>query len=189
MPWHSEGIIIRELNEQDTEAFLALKRRGLRTDPDAFVASLEDDASSYPVEVSERLRHASVVSGDMVLGAFAPHLIGIVAITQDKRTKRQHKADLHGMYIVPEFRGRGLGKTLLATSLARARQMQGLEEIQLIVAGHNHEAVGLYERCGFICVWTELRALKCGDHYVDAHHMILDMTSRDTSPRTGADRL
>lgn len=56
------------------------------------------------------------------------------------------------MYIVPEFRGRGLGKTLLATSLARARQMQGLEEIQLIVAGHNHEAVGLYERCGFICV-------------------------------------
>lgn len=44
----------------------------------------------------------------MVLGAFAPHLIGIVAITQDKRTKRQHKADLHGMYIVPEFRGKGL---------------------------------------------------------------------------------
>lgn len=80
MQWHSAGMIVRELNEQDTEAFLALKRRGLHTDPDAFVASLEDDAPSYPEEVSERLRHASVASGDSVLGAFAPHLIGIIAM-------------------------------------------------------------------------------------------------------------
>jgi hypothetical protein len=43
--------------------------------------------------------------------------------------------------------------------------------------------VSLYERCGFIRVWTEHRALKCGDHDVDAHHMILDMTSRSASPR------
>lgn len=177
MPWPSAGMIIRELTEHDTETFLALQRRGLRTDPEAFVASLEDEASSYPEEVRERLRHASVTSGDIVLGAFAPHLIGILAITQDKRMKRQHKADLHGMYIVPEFRGRGLGKTLLAASLARARHMPGLEEIQLIVAAHNHEAVSLYERYGFLRVWTERRALKCGDHYVDAHHMILDVTS------------
>src|SRR5438093_8773820 len=153
MPGHSAGIIIRALTEQDTEAFLALKRRGLSTDPEAFVARLEDDAPSYPEEVSERLRHASVASGDVVLGAFAPHLIGIIAITQDKRTKRQHKADLHGMYIVPEFRGRGLGKTLLAASLARARHIPGLEEIQLIVAAHHHEAVRLYERFGFLRVW------------------------------------
>jgi ribosomal protein S18 acetylase RimI-like enzyme len=184
MPEHSAGISIRALTEHDTEAFLALKHRGLSTDPEAFVASLEDDASSYPEEVRERLRRASVASGDIVLGACAPHLIGIIAIAQDKRTKRQHKADLHGMYIVPEFRGRGLGKTLLTTALARARHIPGLEEIQLIVAAHNHEAVSLYERYGFLRVWTERRALKCGDHYVDAHHMILDMTSRDAAPHT-----
>jgi hypothetical protein len=28
--------MIRTLNEQDTDAFLALKRRGLTTDPDSF---------------------------------------------------------------------------------------------------------------------------------------------------------
>ena len=77
MQWHSEEIIIRELNEQDTEAFLALKRRGLSTDPEAFVARLEDDAPSYPEEVSERLRHASAASGDIVLGACVPYLPGL----------------------------------------------------------------------------------------------------------------
>ena len=106
--------MIRELNAQDTKAFLALKRRGLTTDPDSFVATLDDDPPSYPEMVRERLRHASVQSGDIVLGAFAPDLIGIIAITRDGRTKRQHKADLHGMYVVPEHRGQGLGRTLLA---------------------------------------------------------------------------
>jgi len=173
--------MIRELNEHDTEAFLALKRRGLATDAESFVATLEDDPPSYPEMVRERLRHASVQSGDIILGAFAPALIGITAITRDGRTKRQHKADLHGMYIVPEHRGQGLGKTLLARSMAMARRMNGLEEIQLIVAVHNREAVALYERCGFMRVWTERRALKCGERYVDAHHMILELTNETAS--------
>lgn len=180
MQQHSEGIIIRELNHQDTDAFLALKRRGLTTDPDSFVATLEDDSPSYPEIVRDRLTEASIESGDIVLGAFSPELIGIVAITRNKRRKRQHKADLHGMYIVPEYRGRGLGKMLLATSLNMAQHMKGLEEIQLIVAVHNREAVALYERFGFIRVWTERRGLKWDDHYVDAYHMILDLTNRST---------
>jgi ribosomal protein S18 acetylase RimI-like enzyme len=177
MSWGTKDILIRELNEDDTEALLALKRRGLTTDPDSFVATLEDDSPSYARMVRDRLARASVESGDIVLGAFSPDLIGIIAITRDEQTKRRHKADLHGMYIVPEHRGRGLGKTLLAESLEMARRMDGLEEIQLIVATHNHEAVALYERFGFVRVWTERRALKCADHYVDGHHMILDLTS------------
>ena len=36
-------ITIRELNEQDTEGFLALKRRGLATNAESFVATLADD--------------------------------------------------------------------------------------------------------------------------------------------------
>lgn len=177
MPHPSGESIIRELNEHDTDAFLALKERGLTTDSEAFEATLEDDPPSYPEMVRARLSHASVQSGDIVLGAFAPELIGIIAITRGGRTKRQHKADLHGMYIVPEHRGKGLGKTLLARSLEMARRMNGLEEIQLIVAVHNREAVALYERFGCIRVWTERHALKCVNHDVDAHHMIIDLTN------------
>jgi len=82
------------------------------------------------------------------------------------------------MYVVPDHRGKGLGKLLLVQALQLARGMDGLEEIQLIVAAHNHEARGLYERFGFVLVWTELNALKVGAHYVDAHHMILAFEGR-----------
>jgi hypothetical protein len=50
------GPVILELNEQDTDGFLALKQRGLTTDADAFVATLADDSPSYPNEVRDRLR-------------------------------------------------------------------------------------------------------------------------------------
>jgi len=40
--------IIRPLDERDTQAVLGLKQSGLSTDPDAFVAALEDDPPSYP---------------------------------------------------------------------------------------------------------------------------------------------
>jgi ribosomal protein S18 acetylase RimI-like enzyme len=174
---------IRELTAQDTEAFLQLKRIGLSTDPGSFVAALEDDPPSYPEAVRSRLARASAEDGDIVLGAFAPGLVGIVAITRDPHSKRRHKADLHGMYVIPEHRGRGLGKRLLVQALEMARGMEGLEEIQLIVAAHNREACALYERFGFVRVWTERHALKVGDQYVDAHHMVLVLRDNAVNPR------
>ena len=168
-------MIIRELDAQDIEGFLALEEQGLASDSDAFVASIGDDLPSYPEVVRERLAKASIESGDIVLGAFSPDLIGIIAITRDKRAKRYHKADLHGMYVVPGHRGKGIGKALLIQSLDMARQMEGLEEIQLIVATQNHAAVALYERFGFRRAWTEYHALKVEEHYIDAHHMILPL--------------
>lgn len=175
MPPSLDDVRIRQLTAADTPDFLRLKQIGLTTDPDSFVASLTDDSPSYAARVEERLSRASVQSGDIVLGAFANHLVGIIAVTRDQRAKREHKADLHGMYIVPEYRGRGLGRVLLTGVLDLARRMEGLEEIQLIVAAHNREAVALYERFGFVHMWTEKRALKADDRYVDAHHMVLDL--------------
>jgi ribosomal protein S18 acetylase RimI-like enzyme len=177
-------VFIRAVREADTAGFLALKRIGLTNDAESFVGSLADDSPTYPEEVRHRLAKASIEIGDVIVGAFAPHLIGIIAITRDTRAKRQHKADLHGMYVVPEYRGRGLGRRLLATALEMARQMNGLEEIQLIVAAHSRSTVRLYEEFGFVSVWTELRALKLGYRYVDAHHMVLEMRASDRVSRT-----
>ncbi len=160
-------IQIRTLDESDTPGFLALKQIGLSTDPLSFVASLDEDPPDYPQRVAARLRSASVANGDVVVGAFAPDLVGIVAVTRDAHAKRHHKADLHGMYVRPEFRGCGVGRALLIEVLHLANQMPGLETIQLVVATHNREAAALYRRFGFVDVWTELRALKVGDQSVD----------------------
>jgi ribosomal protein S18 acetylase RimI-like enzyme len=137
------------------------------------VASLDDEPPDYGDRVRERLARNSVSTGDVVVGAFDPDLVGIVAVTREPHAKRRHKAHLHGMYVRSEHRGRGLGRALLTEALRLAREMEGLEEIHLIVATHNREAAGLYRRAGFVDAFTEARALKVGGGYVDAHHMSL----------------
>ena len=170
---HPSRVIFRELVPSDTEAFLNLKRIGLSANPEDFVASLPDDPLDYPQQVSERIKKASVESGDIIVGAFAPDLVGIISVTRDKRLKRRHKADLHGMFVIPEFRGRGIGKRLFLESMDLAYKMPGLEEIQLIVASGNSGAYTMYQQFGFEPVWREKHALKVDSGYVDAYHMVL----------------
>src|SRR5687767_15817672 len=104
---------LRLLTAEDAPAFLRLKEIGLATDPDSFVASLDEDPPDYPERVRTRLAANGIASGDVVVGAFRPELVGIVAVTREEHAKRRHKAHLHGMYIVPEHRGAGLGRALL----------------------------------------------------------------------------
>ena len=169
-------IVIRELTVNDVNGFINLKNIGLRSDPKSFLADLSDDNEDYKNEVTKRIEKSSIENGDIVLGAFIKDdLIGISSITRSRNRKRLHKADLHGMYIKPEYRGIGLGKKLLERILEMSRKMNGLEEIQLIVAAHNDPVKRLYEKYGFTVMMKEEHALKMGNEYVDAYHMKLGL--------------
>lgn len=164
-------IEIRELNANDTDSFIELKKVGLSTDPSAFVADIEDDAPNYQNNVRNRIKNASISNGDIILGAYDNNLIGIVAVTRHKNKKRRHKADLHGMYLRPEYRGIGLGRELLNRILKMAEKMEGLEEIELVVASNNENVLRLYEKVGFEKTYFERHALQIDNNYVDAYHM------------------
>jgi ribosomal protein S18 acetylase RimI-like enzyme len=59
----------------------------------------------------------------------------------------RHSSDL-GMGLLPDYRGRGLGRALLERTLERARG-GGLLRVELEVYAGNAAAIALYERCGF----------------------------------------
>jgi RimJ/RimL family protein N-acetyltransferase len=59
----------------------------------------------------------------------------------------RHAGDL-GMGLLPELRGRGIGRRLLARTLAAARAA-GIARVELEVYAGNAAAITLYERCGF----------------------------------------
>jgi ribosomal protein S18 acetylase RimI-like enzyme len=57
--------------------------------------------------------------------------------------------------------------------LARARQLAGLEQLQLSVVTTQAAAVHLYQSRGFQTYGLEREALRDGDSYVDEYHMVL----------------
>ena len=55
---------------------------------------------------------------------------------------------IYGLGVLPEYRGKGLGRAILLESVRRLRAA-GAEEVMLQVATGNQNALRLYESCGF----------------------------------------
>jgi len=58
-------------------------------------------------------------------------------------------AELKAMWVIPEARGLGVSKSILAALEARARG-EGVRTLRLETGVENHAALGLYTRAGFI---------------------------------------
>lgn len=165
-----EGLEIRQLTPDDTDAYVRLRREALEREPLAFSASIEDDRGLDSAFVRQMLTDTE---GGAVFGAFTPELIGIVGIYRDPHRKAAHKAQIWGMYVQPAFRQSGIGNSLISTAIRHAREMPEITQIHLCVSETAGAARRLYERHGFKIWGTEPRALCYDGRLVAEHHLCL----------------
>ena len=172
--------MIRELRDQDVEAYVELRRESLLDSPLAFVASPSDDLFSSPKTVREHLRRGPEA---VILGAFRPCLVGAVGLYRDRLLKSSHKAHLWGMYVTPNNRRQGVATELLDAVRRHAAALPGVSWVHLKVSAATPGAQRLYERAGFR-VWGGEPAGACyeGQTFVD-YHMALCL-ERDTANRS-----
>jgi RimJ/RimL family protein N-acetyltransferase len=165
-------MLVRVLGPTDAAAFRTLRIRALREHPEAFGRTPEEVDS---VEVwTERLRVDTGSDLDFVLGAFeADMLVGTAGCHRDHGAKQRHIVYVWGMYVVPDQRGKGLGRRLLLAALERARAWPEVEQVWLDVTTGNIAARALYVSCGFTSIAIKPRVLKVGDHYHDEELMAL----------------
>ncbi len=173
---HAAGTaVIRALELLDAADYAKLRLRALTTDPHAFVSSPEDDFAIQEAQVVERIAWGVRTGDACLLGAFDDALVGALGLRREQPGKLRHRAQLWGFWVAPEHRGRGLGASLIAEALGRARTMAGLELVTLGVSPRSAGARRLYERAGFEHYATEPRFLKLGDEYLDEHLMALEL--------------
>ena len=77
----------------------------------------------------------------------ANEVVGWCDIIPMSSPAHAHVAKL-GMGLLPSFRGRGIGQTLVEKALSDARRL-GLARIELTVHADNRRAISLYDRMGF----------------------------------------
>jgi len=146
---------IRQADNRDCRAvtnlvFSVLEEYGLKPDPAGIDEDLEDIEQSY-----------SGRGGEMfVLEDESGAVVGSYGLYPVSDTT----CELRKMYLLAEYRGRGLGKRMLEDAIARARQM-GFREMVLETASVLVEAIGLYKSYGFAEYTSEHLCHRCDQAY------------------------
>lgn len=169
-----DDVRIRLLTPADASAYRELRLEALRRHPDAFGASLEDEAARSLEMVARRLDAGPT---NCLFGAFAgTRLIGTAGfIIPNCSAKSRHKGLLVGVYVTPVHRGRATGRALVTAVVDHASAHVVL--LQAAVGADNAPARRLYGSLGFRQYGLETRALRVGDIYVDEALLVLDLDS------------
>ncbi|MGV1949533.1 GNAT family N-acetyltransferase [Agrobacterium vitis] len=91
---------------------------------------------------------------------------------------RRHDREIHahrgvlGMGIIDGYRGAGLGKRLIETTLAASWAI-GLHRVELDVHADNDRAIRLYESVGFVREGVARDAVRIDGRFVDVIHMAI----------------
>jgi ribosomal protein S18 acetylase RimI-like enzyme len=171
-------VVIRPLQPEDVYSFRDLRFGALQDYPACFATSVSEWKA---LDIDEIAKMLSAGDAHLVFGAFAGErdagtgLVGIVGFRRQGKEKYRHKASVWGLYVGPEYQGRGVARALLERLIAHARDQSGLRQIHLTVTGDN-PARALYEKLGFRAYGVEPGAINTSDDdYQDEVLMALDL--------------
>jgi GNAT superfamily N-acetyltransferase len=171
MESQNANIMIRALGTADAEAYRELRLTALTTAPDAFGSSYEEE-----VRLSVDDFRSRVVSTEpnVIFGAFADgHLVGMAGFVAGEKVKNRHRGTLWGVFLMPEWRSRGLGDRLIRTVVEHATKHVLILQCRVVTT--NQRARQAYARFGFVSYGTEPQALCIGGVFYDDELLALDL--------------
>ena len=164
--------LIVELPPERWREAKRLRLEALKTTPEAFASSYEDEASFADEIWIGRLATAFKRDGAMTFFAEVDGaLVGMAGATWSTKAKLRHVAEVYGVYVRPGRRGRGIAKALLTKLLAELESLGQIEKVKLEVNSESGAALRLYEKLGFEIVGVARRELKVGGRDYDLRYM------------------
>ncbi len=99
--------------------------------------------------------------------------MGTAGFWRERQPKLRHKGMIWGVYVKPEYRGRGLARLPMGAVLERVRGFPDLRQIKLAVAATQVAAERLYRSLGFEQFGYASGALSVAGELVDEYWMVL----------------
>ena len=141
----------------------------LASDPTSFSATLDESDTVKPEYMAKWF-------ADLQNAAFAVEAEGdLVAVASIARARKKfaHRAKVWGVFVEPEYRGRGLGRVVMSAAIEWARAQGGIDFVDLAVSESALPAQRLYENLGFHAWGREPEATDHDGKRFDEIHMTL----------------
>ena len=162
---------IRTLTPADVQDYRVLRLAALHEQPPAFGTPAAKEEKLALEAVAARLQASE---DTFILGAFSDDvLVGTIRFSRFDEANEKHRGFMAGLYVRPDFRRRGLARSLATEVLERAQRDTGLRRIHLTVVTAQDAAIQLYKSLGFYIYGTEHEAFSDRGLFYDEHLMEL----------------
>ena len=147
---------IRELRAEDWPAVEAIYAEGIATRN----ATFETETPTWAEFDAGRLREHRLVAVD------GDRIVGWAAFSATSSRACYAGVVEHSVYVASEYRGRGIGRTLLE-ALVHSADSGGIWTIQTSIFPENEASLALHERVGFRVVGRRERIAQLDDVWRD----------------------
>lgn len=145
-----EGFNIIKLDLSQWQDYKNIRLDALKSDPQAFLSSYKREAGWLDEKWMSRLQE-TFKPGSWLLFAKIPsgELIGMVGGYRDSNDLVNHSAQVWGVYVKQQYRGKGVAKALMKEILEEFSLVDDIETAILEVNTDQKSAKKLYETFGF----------------------------------------
>lgn len=154
-----EKFKVNPLSPDNWEQYKNLWLEALTNDPKAFANSYEKLSARTEEEWQEKATKYSGGTKEKVFIATSEgKAIGMMGFFE----KSEGIANIFGVYVNPQYRGKGVSNVLMEVILKSLKQGSDFSKIELTVNKDQLAAVGFYKRHGFEII-GEIKDVKIGD--------------------------
>ena len=141
---------IETLSFSQWQEYKELRLRALETEPQAFLSSYEEEAAYPDGKWQQRLEQAGKGKSWIFFArSLNGKLVGMIGGYRDDNDLKNHSAQIWGVYVDRQMRGRGIAKALMARMLEELESDPDVNMAILEVNTDQESAKGLYESFGF----------------------------------------
>lgn len=160
-------MLIRNVNEEDSQAFLAML---LQLDCETKNMMYEPGERSRDVNRINNNIKASKENNNLLLCAVLENeIVGFLSASQGNFHRNHHSAYIV-IGLLEKARSKGFGGHFFEKLMSWAKE-QGLTRLELTVRCDNTTAIALYQKNGFKIEGTKHRSLFIDGEYVDEYYM------------------
>ena len=163
----------RILEAKDLNAYKKIRLEGLTLNPEAFASSYDDESSQPDDFFISRILKTDY---NIVMGLFdQSRLVGTAGFYRENKEKLIHKGHIWGVYLSPDYRGKGYSLGLMQQLINEVKPYPQLSKLRLRVLAKNTVAIKLYQRVGFIDDGVEQDAFRLKGEPCDEQFMVMPL--------------